>query len=558
MKKNLLLAGFLMGCIWSNAQESMPLKPISSTLNMKDIEPSLHSIVVNAPDLTGFEAQDIERDHNGELYRMGVTVPVNINLNNSGTWSILSNGDRVWRLQLSSPGAKGNLLFFSEFFMPVGARMHVYSPDRRQMLGAFTSYNNHSSGIFATALVKGEACIIEYYEPIEVLGQGVIAMNEFGYAYRAVDMVDEITEEDSHVAMPSEPCEVDVKCPEGTAWPDQIRGVCRIQVKVGSSLGWCSGSAINNTAADCTPYVLTAQHCGAGASTADFNAWKFYFNYQRSGCGSGTGVNNVITGAALIANSNDVSGSAITKSDFILCETNNAFPTAFNVYLNGWSRANTASSSGVSIHHPAGDFKKISTYTSTLVSSTWSGTPGTHWRVVWAATATNHGVTEGGSSGSPIFNSGKLICGQLSGGSSFCTSPTAPDLYGKFSYNWDQCGTTTNRQLKPWLDPTSSGVTTLAGMNATCTTGENELPIENLFGIYPNPVADILMIDATGLNETIHTVYIYDETGKMIHSIQIQPGRTQQTIDVSSLANGVYNIYITNGERAFSKKFVKI
>jgi hypothetical protein len=383
-------------------------------------------------------------------------------------------------------------------------------------------------------------------------------LNEFGYVYRAANIVEEIGEEDSQLMPPSEACEVDVNCPEGTAWADQIRGICRILVKVGASSGYCSGSAINNTAADCTPYILTAQHCGAGASTADFNAWKFYFNYQKSACGSGSGtLSNVLTGAALISNSNDVSGSSINKSDFILCETNTAFPSSFNIYLNGWNNVNTGATSGVSIHHPAGDFKKISTFTSTLTSSGWSAA-NTHWRVIWAATVTNHGVTEGGSSGSPIFNSSKLIVGKLSGGSSFCTSPTAPDLYGKFSYSWQSCGGTTNRQLKPWLDPTSSGVTSLTGMNNTCTTGENDIEIENIFAVYPNPVNDVLTIESTGFNETVHTIYVYDQLGKLITSSEINPGRLTKTISVTGFEKGVYNLVITNGERSFNKKFIKL
>ena len=50
-------------------------------------------------------------------------------------------------------------------------------------------------------------------------------------------------------------------------------------------------------------------------------------------------------------------------------------------------------------------------------------------------TSNGHGVTEGGSSGSPIFNQSKRIVGQLSGGSSTCNSPNYSDLYGKMSEN---------------------------------------------------------------------------------------------------------------------------
>ncbi|HLP13668.1 MAG TPA: T9SS type A sorting domain-containing protein [Flavobacteriales bacterium] len=567
MKKNLLFFAGLFSLFTAAAQESMPIKPFSSIADISLYETNLAEVIVNAPDLTGFEVEDAAREKNGQLYRMGVTVPVDINLQNSGTWSLLANGDRVWRLKMSSPGAKGTLLFFNNFYLPAGSRMHVYSSDRTQMLGAFTSYNNHESGIFATALVKGEDCIIEYYEPIEAYGKGIISMTEFGYAYRAVHEVPSITENDN-VMRAADICEVDVKCPEGTPLADQIRGVCRIQVKVGASLGWCSGSAINNTAGDCTPYILTAQHCGEGASTADFNAWKFYFNYQRSSCGSGGASSNVLTGGALIANSNDVSGGSITKSDFILLESNNVFPAAYNVYLNGWNRVNTGATNGVSVHHPAGDYKKISTFCTAATSSGWS-TANTHWRVIWCATTTNWGVTEGGSSGSPLFNQSNLIVGQLSGGQSYCdggaSDPSSstvnqddPDVYGKFYHDWDLCGTTTNRQLKPWLDPLNTGVTSLAGRENICVIGEEEYAIENLFNMYPNPVRDMLVIESTGFNESVHNLFIYDQLGKLVISESINPGMSKKSVLVTNLEEGVYSVVISNGQRSFTRKFVKL
>jgi hypothetical protein len=117
----------------------------------------------------------------------------------------------------------------------------------------------------------------------------------------------------------------------------------------------------------------------------------------------------------------------------------------------------------VGIHHPSGDRKKISTYTQQLSSSN-AYAPGAHWRVVWAATETNHGVTEGGSSGSPIFNPARRIVGTLTGGSSMCATPTAPDFYGKFSYHWDGNNPIpVAERLKAFLDPANSGLEVLDG-----------------------------------------------------------------------------------------------
>ena len=60
------------------------------------------------------------------------------------------------------------------------------------------------------------------------------------------------------------------------------------------------------------------------------------------------------------------------------------------------------------------------------------------------------GVTEGGSSGSPIFDSAHRVRGQLWGGGSSCFNPSAPDEYGRYNVTypnirrWIEIGGTIN------------------------------------------------------------------------------------------------------------------
>ncbi len=98
-----------------------------------------------------------------------------------------------------------------------------------------------------------------------------------------------------------------------------------------------------------------------------------------------------------------------------------------------------------------------------------------HWVVSW-----NQGVTEPGSSGSPIFdNQTHRIIGQLSGGPSGCGNSNQKDAYGRFDASWDGGGTSTTR-LRDWLDPTNIGTMDLAstaipsvsGPNFFCTTAQ--------------------------------------------------------------------------------------
>ncbi len=468
MKKNvtlLVLSFFLCFGIHTFAQVSQGGEPFSFKGKLPTFfdDNSVNTAVMPTLNMKQIEAEDDLDATNGDLRRISRYHNVALNIANSGTWETLPNGDRVWRLRIVSAGALAMHLNFDEFFMPAGARMFVYNGDRTHYLGSFTSFNNKSWGGFATGVTEGDVCIVEYYEPNAVAGQGRISINQVAHAYRDIHP-------ENNTQRGGDPCQVDINCvPEGDNWQDEKKGACRILVQSGQGSGWCSGSLINNTDQDCKAYVLTAFHCGENSTTTHFNNYVFYWNYEAAVCGGSATANQSITGCVKRADSNDGGGNS--GSDFLLVEMDGATDVqtlnGWGAYWNGWDANNSASPNGVSIHHPAGAKKKVSTYTSSLSSTTWGGTPNTHWLVYWAATANGHGVTEGGSSGSPIFTSTGLICGQLTGGASYCTATGNPDRYGKMSYNWQSNPTTTH--LKDWLDPGNTGLLTLQGTYYPCT-----------------------------------------------------------------------------------------
>jgi len=282
----------------------------------------------------------------------------------------------------------------------------------------------------------------------------------------------------------------------------------------------------------------------------------------------GTLASKSITGCFFLASSND--GGGTSGSDFLLVQMGSAANEAttitkmkqynFAAYWNGWDATTTASTSGVSIHHPSGDIKKISTYTAALTSTSW-GISGTHWRVLWAATANGHGVTEQGSSGSPIFNhngGNSRIVGTLTGGGSFCTATNSPDAYGKMSYHWTSNGTPTNERLKTFLDPANTGVLVLNGSQDPCNGGlaVNDLGALNSISIFPNPSTDIINIDLSSLNSKA-TIRIYDLTGKLLMELK-NKNNSMNEIAISTLTNGAYNLVISSEEGQVMKKFMKM
>jgi PKD repeat protein len=451
----------------STAQENPNIEPYSYTHQLADAIPLIQMPYANfEQDIK--EAEEFEKL--GNYPRFARHFDVNATMFDAGVWTELSNGDRIWRLKLKSNNALSTALFFDNFYIPQGATLHVYTPDYKQRSGSYTYLDNQGDGLFSTSFLSGSEQIIEYFEPALVRGQGTLRISSLAHQYRSVM---------------AQNCEVNIICsPEGDNWQDEKRGVVRVYVVEGSQAGWCTGSLMNNTNLDCTRYILTAFHCGVNASTANFSQWKFYFNFEATTCGGGDGglQTNVLTGCTKKASSNDNGGA--TGSDFLLLQmTSTTSPTWWsNVYYNGWSKEAVAPASGsICIHHPNGDNKKISTTTGNANSTTWGSVPNTHWQVHWGGTLNGWGVTEGGSSGSPLFNSSGLVLGTLTGGGSYCNSVQAggqnqPDAYGKLSYHWASNGSTNATKLQPWLDPTNSGVNTLAGAYSPCTVSTPPVP----------------------------------------------------------------------------------
>ncbi len=372
-----------------------------------------------------------EQTEKTEGFTFGQEFQVDYNLFNAGIWTQLANGDRMWRLGVSSQGAYSINLVFNRFYLPENSTMFIYTKDKRHVLGAFTAKNNTKDKVFPTTVLPGDEIVIEYYEPKEVKEQAEIHLSSVVHAYKDVFFT-------QGKYGRSGPCHTNINCDEGLSFQDVKRSVALI-LYINQAM--CTGSLINNTANDETPYLLTAKHCLTNKNPSFF---VFIFGYETLGCDNNTGSNGFsISGATLVADG--------SNSDFALLKLNTKPPFSYNPYYAGWNRSNIAVMPSFCIHHPSGDYKKISICTSILESSSYDEIiPNTHWEV----TAWSKGATEAGSSGSALLNFNKQIIGQLEGGTSSCYNPTGYDLYGKLSYSWtNNDNSNPNKRLKDWLDP---------------------------------------------------------------------------------------------------------
>ena len=462
------------------AQSNSRRNILPPSFSHKEVSEDVDHIDIYPPSAQLIAEEIAETEKNGTFYKVANLIPINANVKNSGSWTTLDNGQPIWRLRLSSEGAKASALYFDKFDIPTGSAVYVYTSDKKIVDGPYYRSDNPNGGEYMIGNIIGDDITIEYVTPVSKSIDGsvsydnttpIINISDFGYVFRGEGGFERGVRATGFGS--SESCEVNVNCSVGADWRIQQRGVARIYVREGSSAGYCTGTLINNTSNDGSPYFLTADHCGPEATASNFNQWKFRFNYEASGCNNPTSEYSIsytdFTGCTKIAEGSNNGGS-----DFYLLRLN-SFTTqnAINIgaIYNGWDRSTTAKTGGgAGIHHPSGDIKKISFYTTTPTTATYyggssmTGASNAHWKINWVNSGSKTGVTEGGSSGSPIFNSDGRVFGTLSGGASSCsaTSSSRYDLYGKFSFHWENSanGSTNAYKLKPWLDPNNTGATT--------------------------------------------------------------------------------------------------
>jgi len=450
--RNFILSLLLLCSLTAIGQINQGGTPMGLSFSKSTLE-NIPKVKTPVLDMAAIIAEDAEDEANNVPSRFGYAHEVDYGLQNAGKWTVLDDGSRLWQLKISVPNARSINLNYSMFYMPIGAKMFVYNETGTQVLGAFTEQNNKDHQTFSTGILTSASCIIEYFEPADKIGEGKLQISSIVEGYRYIPG-------DNFKAYGSSgSCNVDVNCPLGDAWQDEVQGVAMILLDNGTR--WCSGSLVNNTALDCKPYFLTANHC----LTSGVDDWIFMFNYNSPSCDGPDGpTTQSVQGCTLLASAG--------SSDFALLELDDNPQDFYNVYFNGWDRGNTAAAAVVGIHHPAGDVKKISfendPVSSTSYSSSSTGASLTHWRVAdW-----DDGTTEGGSSGSPLFTQDtRRIIGQLHGGGAACSGNSnngQADWYGKIWYSWDQNGTTTTNSLQSWLDPTGSGASFVDGAINPC------------------------------------------------------------------------------------------
>ncbi|ATD67054.1 hypothetical protein CNR27_06010 [Luteimonas chenhongjianii] len=424
--------------------------------------PAEHTVELKrmpAVDIARLRAEDARQDRALGLRPIRFATPhaVDLTPNNAGDWDEIAGGNLVWRLRVESKDALSLNFGFSEFHLPEGARLLVYPEglDRNanpEAIHTFTAADNKPSGSLWTPIVPGDNALIEVVVPKSQASALKLRLTSVNHDYVGFGRL----AREGALAQTkgvSGSCNVDVVCPDGDEFRDEIPSVGAYS-RFGTF--YCSGSLVNNTAGDQKMYFLTANHCGMGTADAAASI-VVYWNYQNSTCRTPGSAESGANGDGSLAQNQTgaVVRATYAASDFTLLELDDAADPAFNLSWSGWDRRDLAPAGATGIHHPRVAEKRITHSDNPLrVEGYLGGSGTTHLWVQW----NQRGTTEGGSSGSPIYSPEGRVIGQLHGGYASCstTGDDHVDWYGRLFTSWSGGGTAATR-LSDWLDAAGTG-----------------------------------------------------------------------------------------------------
>lgn len=348
-------------------------------------------------------------------------------------WRQTAQGDRVATVAVESADARALRLALDVDSLPPGmvVRFHaednpnrVYGPYDRSSLRNLSRFSKE--GIYWSPIVHGESLAMELSVPADSDVRGVEMALPL-VSHLVTSPRDRFAFKDLGGIGSSESCNVDLHCENDSAWHTTGDSVAKYAFTESGSTYICTGTLLNDEQDSGTPYFLTANHCVADDTVA--GTVVSYWLFERESCGGSdpTSVIERSNGAQLLETG--------TATDYTLMELNDT-PPGGAVYA-GWTTAtDNVGSESTGIHHPSGDLKKISVGTIdgySSVGGSENDSDADYIRMIW----TESGTTEGGSSGSGLFNSSRKVVGTLTGGTAACEGSAdngEPDWYGRFDY----------------------------------------------------------------------------------------------------------------------------
>lgn len=318
-------------------------------------------------------------------------------------WERLATNDglRSWRISFVSQGATFLRLHFKNYVVSKTEKLIAYNEPIRSNATIVEPPKGDKSSSFWGPLVQGERTHLEFVTDSDFPPGYIIDRMSIGFKKLSGE-----TKESW--------CYLDPNC------YSQWSGIKSAIGQMIFSSGWaeyvCTGSLIMDSAHTFSSWFLTANHCINKQTEAA--SLVVTWNFETTSC------NGNVSGFWGLPKSNGAQlkfGNKYYDETLLLL---NQPPPADTTYLGWTTEALIVNEEIAVIHHPDGAYKRIS-------FGYMTDNFGPYWNVRYYESA-----TEGGSSGSPLFNEDKLVVGTLTSGLSACNALWGKDNYGKFNGAW--------------------------------------------------------------------------------------------------------------------------
>ena len=360
--------------------------------------------------------QAIQQGSSNKPLLIGVRRPLSAALANSfgkrdsSGWQTDAQGNHYLRRRITVTNAKAIRIYLENIKLPTGAYFLVYATQNpSEGRGPYDAMLLQGRDTFWTESIFSSDITMAAFVPAAANPANLsFAVNEIVDIF-ALPLLSTLQEGN---------CNKDVTCyPD---WQSQAAGVAGIGTVNRIGALWCTGALLNDSSKPRGNYLMTAYHCIGNQEEADSS--EYYWFYQTSTCnGIPPNPDNVPRtggGAIFLAGMSSDAGN-----DFSFLQLRQAVPTT--VKYAGWTSDSPVIGDAVNgIHHPDGSYKRISFG---VLYNSYDN----FWSVQW-----QQGVTEPGSSGSPLFNGNQQFVGQLLGGASACDTPYGIDDYGRFNVSY--------------------------------------------------------------------------------------------------------------------------
>jgi hypothetical protein len=418
--------------------------------------------------------------------QFAVEVPYPISTTSSGSWTT-SNGQATWHYAVRLPTAVSLSFHATRGKLPGSAALTV--------TGTNTTFTYHGKDLHNSELWSriqpGDTLELSLSVPVADKANTLLEIGSFQAGYRSLGWGVQDhpyyrkLQQRGAAAVASTGCAQNYMCSVSPA--NTAPGQATVGLVIGS-MYQCTGTLINDTSEDNTPYVLTARHCetgvlgggnpGAAASVTVY--WD-----ATVACGSPLGSLydpqvQTQTGATTV----------VEQQDTWLIQLDNS-PVVSDAQFAGYDASGATVQGGYTIHHALGFDKQYTTWFGNALAVQQSSALGVQYVSNFLETVNATGNIGPGASGSGLFNQNNLLVGSASlgrtnGGSDqgyeACPVPSPAAANGSngaadftslaavWNSTADTTSTTGTHTLKTILDPQNTGASTVASTPAISMT----------------------------------------------------------------------------------------